>query len=152
MRISVGEVDLVNYGNATDCRNGISPLHLVEQLAQRYDDVPVEAIVKEDLLRRGMAWSPNLWRQPPDISPKPMSSFPLTWCRLPPWDQDESRKAPEEVHLSAGPWRFSILGMVTTTYWRTGRSPQNLFVDVLGKEQARVSGGMRTVSTFGRQL
>ena len=35
----------------------VSALALVERLAQRYADLPIEAIFKEDLLRRGMAWS-----------------------------------------------------------------------------------------------
>ena len=34
-----------------------SALSQVEHLADRYSDIPVEAIFKEDLLRRGMAWS-----------------------------------------------------------------------------------------------
>ncbi len=34
-----------------------APLDTVETLALRYPDIPVEAIFKEDILRRGMAWS-----------------------------------------------------------------------------------------------
>ena len=29
----------------------------IEELAGRYPDIPIEAIFKEDLLRRGMAWT-----------------------------------------------------------------------------------------------
>ena len=31
----------------------------IEDLAERYPDIPIEAIFKEDLLRRGMAWTPE---------------------------------------------------------------------------------------------
>ena len=29
----------------------------IEELAERYPDIPIEAVFKEDLLRRGMAWT-----------------------------------------------------------------------------------------------
>jgi hypothetical protein len=31
----------------------------IEDLANRYPDIPLEAVVKEELMRRGMAWSKN---------------------------------------------------------------------------------------------
>ena len=116
--------------------NGISPLHLVEQLAQRYDDVPVEAIVKEDLLRRGMAWSPESLEAAARYKPKAYVIFSFDMVPISAMDQDESRKAPEEARLSAGPWRFSILGMVTT-YWRTGRSRKTSSSMCSAKRRAR---------------
>jgi hypothetical protein len=33
----------------------------VEWVAERYPDIPLETIFKEDLLRRGMAWSSEAW-------------------------------------------------------------------------------------------
>ena len=32
-------------------------LEEIEELAGRYPDIPIEAVFKEDLLRRGMAWT-----------------------------------------------------------------------------------------------
>ena len=91
---------------ASMLENAVSPLQLVEQLAQRYEDVPVEAIVKEDLLRRGMAWSPEALEVAARHKRRAYFIFSFDMVPVSAMNQDESRRAPEEVRLSGGLWSF----------------------------------------------
>ena len=34
-------------------------ISVIKDLTERYPDIPMEVMVKEDLLRRGMAWAPK---------------------------------------------------------------------------------------------
>ena len=91
---------------ASTIEYAVSPLQLVEQLAQRYDDVPVEVIVKEDMLRRGMAWSPEALEVAARYKRKAYFIFSFDMVPISAMNQDESKLAPEEVRLCGGPWSF----------------------------------------------
>jgi hypothetical protein len=56
-------------------QNQQSALAEVERLCHIFPDVPVEAIFKEDLLHRGMAWSHEALEISGVTSPKPTSFF-----------------------------------------------------------------------------
>jgi hypothetical protein len=83
-----------------------SALASIEELASAYPDVPIEAIVKEDLLRRGMAWSKGAL----DVAAlcKPKAYFICSFDVVPitGMNQGENSRAPEEVRLSGGPYAF----------------------------------------------
>jgi hypothetical protein len=86
--------------------NEIPALELVDHLARRYPDVPVEAIVKEDLLRRGMAWSRDALEVAASYKRKAYFIFSFDMVPISKMDQGENTKAPEEVRLFAGAFNF----------------------------------------------
>ncbi len=81
-------------------------LELVECLAQRYPDLPVEVIFKEDLLRRGMAWSPDALEVAARYKRKAYFIFSFDMVPISGMDQGENTKAPEEVRLRGGAFDF----------------------------------------------
>ena len=84
----------------------VSALELVENLAQRYADLPIEAIVKEDLLRRGMAWSKEALEAAARYKRKAYFIFSFDMVPISAMDQGENTKAPEEVRLVGGGFDF----------------------------------------------
>ncbi len=83
-----------------------SALADVEDLAQRYPDIPVEAIFKEDLLRRGMSWSPEALAVAARFKRKAYFIFSFDMVPIAQMGQDENIHAPEEIRLAGGPFRF----------------------------------------------
>ncbi len=83
-----------------------SPLSCVEGLAQRYPDIPVEAIVKEDLLRSGMAWAPESLQIAASFKPKAYFIFSFDMVPISEMEQREHSRAPEEIRLTGGPYNF----------------------------------------------
>jgi hypothetical protein len=78
----------------------------IENLAGRYPDVPVEAIVKEDLLRQGMAWAPEALEIAASFKLKAYFIFSFDMVPISGMGQQEHIKAPEEVRLSGGSFSF----------------------------------------------
>jgi hypothetical protein len=83
-----------------------SALSLVEVLAERYPDIPIEAIFKEDLLRRGMAWSRNALESAASYKRKAYFIFSFDMAPISAMEQGEHLKAPEEVRLVGGAYAF----------------------------------------------
>jgi hypothetical protein len=81
-------------------------LKLVEDLAQRFSDVPIEAICKEDLLRRGMAWSRGALEVAAKCKRKAYFICSFDLVPISDMDQGEHRRAPEEVRLTGGAFNF----------------------------------------------
>ncbi|MBN2317955.1 MAG: radical SAM protein [Acidobacteria bacterium] len=79
----------------------------IEDLAERYPDIPFEAIVKEDLLRRGMAWSPVALETAAHFKRKAYFIFSFDMVPMEEMPQKEYAKAPEEIRLTDGPYSFS---------------------------------------------
>lgn len=79
----------------------------IEDLAERYSDIPVEAIVKEDLLRRGMAWSATALETAALFKRKAYFIFSFDLVPMKEMPQKEFAKAPEEIRLTDGPYNFS---------------------------------------------
>jgi hypothetical protein len=77
---------------------------LVEGMAHAYPDVPIEAIFKEDLLRRGMAWSSSALEVAARYKRKAYFIFSFDMVPISRMEQDENTKAPEEIRLAAGPY------------------------------------------------
>lgn len=79
----------------------------IEDLVERYPDIPVEAIVKEDLLRRGMAWSPTALEAAARFKRKAYFIFSFDMVPMEEMKQKEFAKAPEEIRMAGGPYDFS---------------------------------------------
>lgn len=79
----------------------------VEALAAKFPDIPLEAIIKEDLLRRGMAWSGEALAISENFKRKAYFIFSFDMVRIDQMGQNENTKAPEEIRLANGPFHFS---------------------------------------------
>jgi hypothetical protein len=87
--------------------NRMPALQLIEDLALRFSDVPIEAICKEDLLRRGMAWSRAALEIAAGYKRKAYFICSFDMVPIADMDQGENTRAPEEVRLSGGALNFN---------------------------------------------
>jgi hypothetical protein len=78
----------------------------VEALKLRYPDIPIEAIFKEDILRRGIAWSREALEVAAGFKPKAYFIFSFDLVPISQMDQSENTKAPEEIRLVGGAYDF----------------------------------------------
>jgi len=78
----------------------------IADLAERYPDIPKEVMVKEDLLRRGMAWAPEALEIAGEFKLKAYFICSFDMVPISGMDQKEHLKAPEEVRLIGGPDDF----------------------------------------------
>src|SRR5436190_9739266 len=78
---------------------------LVESLIARYPDIPPEAVLKEDLLRTGMAFDESALTDNLDGDVKPKSYFIFSFDQKPLAQLGEAatRRPPEEIALTGGP-------------------------------------------------
>src|SRR6059058_4782367 len=78
---------------------------LVESLIARYPDIPPEAMLKEDLLRTGMAFDESALTDNLDGDVKPKSYFIFSFDQKPLAQLGEAklRRPPEEIALTGGP-------------------------------------------------
>jgi hypothetical protein len=83
-----------------------SRTELVESLVERYAAVPAEAVVKEDLLRTGIAFDDSALSDNLDGAVKPKSYFIFSFDQRPLAELGEAaeRRPPEEIALSGGPY------------------------------------------------
>src|SRR5215467_314477 len=79
---------------------------LVEDLIERYPDIPPEAVLKEDLLRTGIAFDESALTDNLDGEVKPKSYFIFSFDQKPLAELGEAakRRPPEEVALTGGPY------------------------------------------------
>ncbi len=78
----------------------------LEAVIEEYPDLPAEAVVKEDLLRLGVAFSPGALER--SGRSKPKSYFIFSFDRIPisAMAHGEDRRAPEEIVLAGGAAAF----------------------------------------------
>ncbi|MBM3790388.1 MAG: radical SAM protein [Acidobacteria bacterium] len=81
-------------------------LATVEDLARQFPDIPFEAIVKEDLLRRGMAWSSAALEFAAGFKPKAYFIFSFDMVPISEMGQAEHARAPEEIRIEGGARSF----------------------------------------------
>ena len=84
----------------------MSKLSEIENLAERNPDIPLEVIVKEDLLRRGISWSPEALAGAAEFKRKAYFIFSFDMVPISDMEHKENIKAPEEVRLTGGPYNF----------------------------------------------
>jgi hypothetical protein len=79
---------------------------LVEDLMTRFPSVPREAVLKEDLLRTGIAFDPDALTENLDGEVKPKSYFIFSFDQRPLTELGEAavRRPPEELALTGGPY------------------------------------------------
>jgi hypothetical protein len=77
----------------------------VESLIARYPHIPAEAVIKEDLLRGGMAFDDSALTENLDGEVKPKSYFIFSFDQKPLTELGEAakRRPPEELALTGGP-------------------------------------------------
>jgi hypothetical protein len=78
----------------------------IEDLAERYPDIPIEAVFKEDLLRQGMAWTPEALEIASKFKLKAYFIFSFDMIPISDMGQKEHVKAPEEIRLVGGRYNF----------------------------------------------
>src|SRR5690348_15919522 len=78
---------------------------LVESLIARYVDIPPEAVLKEDLLRTGIAFDESALTDNLDGDVKPKSYFIFSFDQKPLAELGDAklRRPPEEIALTGGP-------------------------------------------------
>ncbi len=81
-------------------------LEQVQQLTEKYSDLPHEVIVKEDLLRTGVAFSADSLRVASGFKPKAYFIFSFDLVPISEMAQQENLHAPEEICLKGGPGDF----------------------------------------------
>ncbi|MEE8141490.1 MAG: hypothetical protein V3T77_00155, partial [Planctomycetota bacterium] len=74
----------------------------LENLTQRYDDLPAEAILKEDLLRTGMAFTEEALRYAAEYKRKSYFIFSFDMVPIDAMQHTENLRAPEEIRFSGG--------------------------------------------------
>src|SRR5919197_6637973 len=81
---------------------------LVESLIARYPAVPAEAVLKEDLLRTGIAFDDAALSDNLDGAVKPKSYFIFSFDQQPLAKLGEAavRRPPEEIALTGGPYEL----------------------------------------------
>ena len=79
---------------------------LVEGLMEQFPHVPPEAVLKEDLLRTGIAFDESALSDNLDGEVKPKSYFIFSFDQKPLAELGEAarRRPPEELALTGGPW------------------------------------------------
>src|SRR5438445_5700069 len=79
---------------------------LIEDLMSRFPDIPPEAVLKEDLLRTGIAFDDSALTDNLDGEVKPKSYFIFSFDQRPLAELGEAarRRPPEEVALTGGPY------------------------------------------------
>jgi hypothetical protein len=85
-----------------------SRTQLVESLMERFPSVPREAVLKEDLLRTGIAFSGSALSENLDGAVKPKSYFIFSFDQQPLAELGEAgvRRPPEEIALTGGPYEL----------------------------------------------
>ncbi len=81
-------------------------LERVQQLAEKYSDLPHEVVVKEDLLRTGVAFSADSLRVASGFKPKAYFIFSFDLVPISEMAQQENLHAPEEICLKGGSGDF----------------------------------------------
>src|SRR3989442_5491851 len=79
---------------------------LVEDLMARFEQIPPEAVLKEDLLRSGIAFDDSALTNNLDGDVKPKSYFIFSFDQKPLAQLGEAakRRPPEEIALTGGPY------------------------------------------------
>jgi hypothetical protein len=87
---------------------GLTRTELVEGLMARFPQIPPEAVVKEDLLRAGIAFDDSTLTDNLEGDVKPKSYFIFSFDQKPLAELGEAakRRPPEEIALTGGPYDF----------------------------------------------
>ncbi|MCC6274557.1 MAG: radical SAM protein [Leptospiraceae bacterium] len=90
-----------------------SSLRLLEEMERRYKSIPMEAILKQDVLREGINFSIESLSLKGEYKPKDYFIFSFDHIPLSEMKKGEDKKAPEEIKISGG--HFHLLPTVIST-------------------------------------
>lgn len=79
---------------------------LLESMFDLFPDLPREAIVKQDILRQGLAFSPSALEAASGYKPKDYFIFSFDHVPLRAMNEQEATRAPEEIRMTGGPWEL----------------------------------------------
>jgi hypothetical protein len=118
---------------------------LVESLMDRFPHIPHEAVLKEDLLRTGIAFDESALTDNLDGEIKPKSYFIFSFDQKPLKDLGEAalRRPPEEVSLTGGPYdlKRTIVSVRVNpeSPYRAERGEDGLVLSLDGRQIADVA-------------
>ncbi|HET7556223.1 MAG TPA: hypothetical protein VFJ75_11270, partial [Gaiellaceae bacterium] len=118
---------------------------LVEDLAARYPEIPREAVLKEDLLRTGIAFDDAALTENLDGTVKPKSYFIFSFDQKPLTELGAAaqQRPPEEIALEGGPWelRRTIVSVRVNpdSPYRVSRNDDGLRLSLDGRELTEVA-------------
>ena len=118
---------------------------LVEDLVLRYPEIPAEAVLKEDLLRTGIAFDEAALTENLDGKVKPKSYFIFSFDQKPLTELGAAavQRPPEEIALSGGPWelRRTIVSVRVNpdSPYRVARLDSELRLSLEGSDLAEVT-------------
>jgi hypothetical protein len=95
---------MVTPGRPEDLRSGA--LGQIRAASAEFPDVPLEAVVKEDCLRRGVWFDPDALRAGHQYARKSYFIFSFDHRPLEQMEAGARDDAPEEIALEGGPWGF----------------------------------------------
>lgn len=90
-----------------------SSLSLLEEMERTYKDLPMEAIVKQDILRQGIHFFPEAFQVKDPYKSKDYFIFSFDHIPLADLKDGADTKAPEEIKISGG--HFGLLKTVIST-------------------------------------
>jgi hypothetical protein len=117
---------------------------LVEGLVERYPEIPPEAVLKEDLLRTGIAFDEAALTENLDGAVKPKSYFIFSFDQKPLTELGKAaqQRPPEELALVGGPWglRRTIVSVRVNpdSPYRVSRGEDGLRLSLEGSEVSGV--------------
>ena len=82
-------------------------IRVLEQAFADYETLPKEAILKQDILREGLAFTPDSLRVAGGYKPKDYFIFSFDLVPITSMQQDENLKAPEEIKIFGGLWQLA---------------------------------------------
>jgi len=117
----------------------------VERLLERFSHIPPEAVLKEDLLRTGIAFDGSALTDNLDGEVKPKSYFIFSFDQKPLAELGEAatRRPPEEIALTGGPYQLrrtivSVRVNPSSPYSVTANGAGELKLSLDGREIANV--------------
>lgn len=117
----------------------------IGRLKQMFPDLPVEVLIKEDLLRLGISFSTDALRYCASFKTKSYFIFSFDMVPIDEMNQQENLRAPEEIQLVDGPWN---LRRTTVSVRVNPSSPWNAQID---GEALVLRCGEQTISTIQLQ-
>ena len=83
-------------------QSNLSSYDLLQSTLDRFNDLPKEAIIKQDVLREGLSFSEDSLRIATGYKPKDYFIFSFDLIPIAEMEKSENLRAPEEIKISGG--------------------------------------------------
>ena len=142
MKSSASKIDPSANQDHQLLREAEQRLDEVQRLSRLFPDLPVEALIKEDLLRVGISFSREALRYCANFKSKSYFIFSFDMVPIDQMDQQENLRAPEEMQLFDGPWnlrRTTVSVRVNpTSVWNAALEGESLVLRCGGETISRI--------------